>query len=338
MAKTQTARSSRPSRLPTKAAAKAPAKGPSKPAPKAQAKAAPVLKNEPMPRRALGRGLSSLIPPAAASTSTGNGYRTLPIERLTPNASQPRKVFDEAELAELTHSVRTQGVLQPIIVRKLGDTYQIVAGERRWRAATRAGLREVPTIVKDLSDTHALQVALIENIQRSDLDPLEEAQAYRHLIDEHELTHEALAEAVGKNRATISNSMRLLNLPPEILQLLASGKVNAAHVRPLLVLPDTKTMVRLAEDFAGRRVSVREAETRAKQAMAELTKSTRAAKRAKKAMGGHDSVSLTHITDQLQSRLGTKVAIHVKGKKVKLEVSCPNFEVFDDVLEKIMAQ
>jgi ParB family chromosome partitioning protein len=228
-------------------------------------------------------------------------------------------------------------VLQPIIVRKLGDGYEIVAGERRWRAATRAGLREVPTIVKDLSDSHALQVALIENIQRSDLDPLEEAQTYRRLVDDHDLTHEALAEAVGKNRATITNSLRLLNLPQGVLDLLVAGKLTAGHVRPLMTLSDPKVMVRLAEEFAGRKTTVREAETRAKQAMAEITRRTRSNRSAKKAQTGEDNISSANVTEQLQRHLNTKVQVRVKGKKGSIEIFFHNFEALDDILEKILS-
>lgn len=304
--------------------------------PSKTARPKPTASPSPMPRRALGRGLSSLIPPPAAATTTGSGYRTLPIERIKPNKKQPRKMFDEAALAELTHSIRTQGVLQPILVRKLGDDYEIVAGERRWRAATRAGLREVPTVVKELSDSHALQVALIENIQRSDLDPLEEAEAYHRLVQEHKLTHEELAEAVGKNRVTITNSLRLLKMPKAVLQLLVEGKLTASHVRPLIPLDDDKLIIRLAEDFAGRKVSVQQAKDKVAQVLAQQKKSARAKGSAKSAKGGRTE-GVVHIEQQLQSHLNTKVRVLASGNKGTIEIHFHALDALDDILDKIMA-
>lgn len=327
---------------PSKAArAKASSKSPVKPVAKSAAKAAPkavpkaVQEPLPMPRRALGRGLSSLIPPSAAVTSTGSGYRTLPIERLKPNKKQPRKHFDEGALSELTHSIRTQGILQPILVRKLGNDYEIVAGERRWRAATRAGLREVPTVVKELSDSHALQLALIENIQRSDLDPIEEAEAYYRLCNEHKLTHEELAEAVGKNRVTITNSLRLLKMPQAVLTLLMEGKLTASHVRPLMPLEDDKLMVRLAEEFAGRKVSVQQAKERVAQVMAQLKKTFKGRSGASKTTAGK-SEGVRHLEEQLQSYLKTKVVLDFVGTSGEIRIKCPDLTVLDDVVEKIM--
>ena len=289
----------------------------------------------PLPRRALGRGLSSLIPPPAAVTTTGSGYRTLPIERLKPNKKQPRKMFDETALAELTHSIRTQGVLQPILVRKLGDDYEIVAGERRWRAATRAGLREVPTVVKDLSDSHALQVALIENIQRSDLDPIEEAEAYHRLVDEHSLTHEELAEAVGKNRVTITNSLRLLKMPKAVLQLLIEGKLTASHVRPLIPLEDEKLMVRLAEDFAGRKMSVQQVKDKVAQVMAQGKRGGKGKGAAKSAKRPGDGAA--HVEEQLQRYLNTKVRVQASGQKGTIEIHFHSLDSLDDILDKIVS-
>lgn len=313
-----------------------------KPAPKSAAKAMPKVAKEaaPLPRRALGRGLSSLIPPPAAITTTGTGYRTLPIERLKPNKKQPRKIFDETALAELTHSISIQGVLQPILVRKMGDDYEIVAGERRWRAASRAGLREVPTVIKDLSDSHALQIALIENIQRADLDPLEEAEAYHRLTEEHKLTHEELAEAVGKNRTTITNSLRLLKMPKEVLQLLIEGKLTASHVRPLMPLSDEKLMIRLAEDFAGRAVSVLQAKEKVAQVINGLKKSGRSKgsiARTEKS-GGEGA---RHIAEQLQRYLNTKVGLKTIDGRVgrgQIVIDYHTFDALDGILDKIMTR
>jgi ParB family chromosome partitioning protein len=330
------ARPSTASRARTRArAADAPKATParaSKPVPAAQGRGSTAQGKDPGTKRALGRGLASLIPPAAATTTSGTGYRTLGIERLVPNPKQPRKTFEETGLEELASSIRVQGLLQPILVRKLGDKYEIVAGERRWRAAMRAGLREVPTVVKELTDTHALQLALIENIQRRDLDAIEEAQAYQQLVQEHDLTHEELAEALGKSRANISNTMRLLRLPPQVSRLLAEGKLGAGHVRPLLALTDDKLIIKLAEDFARRKVTAREAEALAKRAGSAGKKDQAAERRAEPKADAAASA----IADQLRGYLGAKVELHSRGKKGSIEIHFNSYDELDDLLDRIM--
>lgn len=292
------------------------------------------------PRKALGRGLAALMPGASSVPQSQlpgvqtAGLRMLPIERLKPHPKQPRKHFAAEGIAELADSIKLQGVLQPIIVRREGDDYQIVAGERRWRAATAAGLQEVPTIVKELSDTQTLQIALIENIQRRDLDPIEEADAYRRLITEHALTHDELAEAVGKNRVTITNSLRLLKLPEEVLDMLSAGKLTAGHARALLALSNPKQVLRVAEDLVGRRASVRDAEIKVKQIL-------QASKNLKPVAANDEktvkrSAGVVDIEERLQRALGSKVrVVHNKGRG-HIEIDFHSLDALEDLLDKLM--
>src|SRR5881394_750433 len=213
-------------------------------------------------RQALGKGLSALIPdvpeaPRAASVD-------IDIDRLSPNQYQPRAHVDEARLGELADSIRSNGVIQPIVVRRLGDRFQIIAGERRWRAARLAGLARVPIVVREVpsGDGRALlQLALIENIQREDLNPIEAALAYRRLADDFHLKQEEIAAAVGKDRASVANYLRLLKLPDEIRSEIASGRLSMGHARALLALPDEADQRRTARDVIARNLSVRETES-----------------------------------------------------------------------------
>ncbi len=221
-------------------------------------------------RPALGRGLSALIPdvpapapvrvPASAAAPADRRPTELDIDLLTPNPLQPRHDIAEQGLEELAQSIRSHGVIQPILVRKVGDRHEIIAGERRWRAAQRAGLLRVPVVFKDVPNEKLLEVALIENIQREDLNPIEEAEAYRRLSDEFAMTQEAIASAVGKDRATVANYMRLLRLPAEIHQDLASGALTMGHARALAGLTDDRAQRRVAREIVSRGLSVREAE------------------------------------------------------------------------------
>jgi ParB family chromosome partitioning protein len=219
-------------------------------------------------RPALGRGLSALIPSTPASLSppardrepARPGPAEIDIDLLSPNPRQPRAQWDDARLDELAQSIRSHGVIQPILVRRQGDRTEIIAGERRWRAAQRAGLLKVPVVYRDTPDDQMLELALIENIQRENLNPIEEAQAYRRLADEFHLSQEAIAAAVGKDRATIANYMRLLKLPAEVRNDLASGALTMGHARALITLPDEAAQRRVARDVVARGLSVRETE------------------------------------------------------------------------------
>lgn len=208
----------------------------------------------------LGKGLGLLVGEADAETAGMRPDSVLPIKDIRPNIGQPRKTFREDELAELTDSIRQHGVLQPILVRKQGDGYEIVAGERRYQAAKAAGLTEVPVVIREISDDDVLKLALIENLQRSDLTPLEEARGYRQLIDEKDLTQEELARILSKSRSTITNTLRLLDLPGEVQGLVEDGRITAGHARAILAVPSEDGRVALARKVVEERLSVRQTE------------------------------------------------------------------------------
>lgn len=209
----------------------------------------------------LGRGLGLLVGEADAETAGMRADSTLPLDRIRPNKGQPRRTFDDAELAELADSIRQNGVLQPLLVRDRGDYYEIVAGERRYQAARAAGLDEVPVIIRDVSDDDVFKLALIENLQRSDLSPLEEANGYRQLIREKGLTQEELARILSKSRSTITNTLRLLDLPDEVQELVETGRLTAGHARAILAVPDEEGRIALAKRVVSERLSVRQTES-----------------------------------------------------------------------------
>ena len=283
-------------------------------------------------RPALGRGLSALIPAAAPPPplappreSTQGRPAELDIDLLTPNPRQPRQHMEETALEDLAQSIRSHGVIQPILVRRVGDRNEIVAGERRWRAAQRAGLLKVPVVYRDVPDEQLLEIALIENIQREDLNPIEEAQAYRRLVDELQMSQESIATAVGKDRATISNYMRLLKLPAEVRNDLASGALSMGHARALVTMPDEVSQRRVAREVVSRGLSVRETEAMAKRelnpAIPPLPKrvdpNTRAAE------------------NQLKVALGTRVRIVRKGQGGRIEVDFNNEEELQRLYETL---
>ena len=209
----------------------------------------------------LGRGLGLLVGEADAETAGMRADSTLPLDRIRPNKDQPRRTFDDVELAELADSIRQNGVLQPLLVRDRGDYYEIVAGERRYQAARAAGLDEVPVIIRDISDDDVFKLALIENLQRSDLSPLEEANGYRQLIKEKGLTQEELAKILSKSRSTITNTLRLLDLPEEVQELVETGQLTAGHSRAILAVPDEEGRIALAKRVVSERLSVRQTES-----------------------------------------------------------------------------
>lgn len=214
-------------------------------------------------RSGLGKGLSSLIPPGEAEpgeSDAGAFLRDIPVGDITPNPNQPRVHFDEESLAELTASVQQIGVLQPILVRPTDSGFELIAGERRWRAAGRAGLAMIPAVIRETDDLASVEQALVENLHRQDLTALEEAAAYQQLIEDFELTHEQLADQVGKSRSSITNTLRLLGLPPSIQHLLADGKLSAGHARALLATPDRTLQESLARQAADEGWSVRAVE------------------------------------------------------------------------------
>jgi ParB family transcriptional regulator, chromosome partitioning protein len=270
-------------------------------------------------RPALGRGLSALIPdappppPASSPAPARDASRPLEldIDLLTPNPHQPRTHLDEARLDELAQSIRSNGVIQPVVVRRVGDAYEIVTGERRWRAAQRAGLLKIPIVIREVEDDKLLALALIENIQREDLNCIEEAQAYRRLSDELFLSQEAIASAVGKDRATVANYIRLLRLPAEIRNELASGALTMGHARALLALPDDTAQRRLGREVVARGLSVREAEALVRREVSPRP----AAPEAKRV-----DPNIRAAEDRLKLALGTPTRIVRKGKGGRIEI------------------
>jgi ParB family transcriptional regulator, chromosome partitioning protein len=209
------------------------------------------------PRRGLGRGLGALL---SAVPSDGEALAELPIDGIDPNPRQPRKAFDSAAMDELASSIRASGVIQPVIVRKVADRYQLVAGERRWRAARQAGLSRLPAIVRDVTDAESLEIALVENLMRQDLNPMEEAEAYQRLLADFGWTQDDLAQRVGRDRSTVANSLRLLRLPPEIQDDLRAGRLSMGHARALLALPIPSEQLRLRAQILAHSWSVRATE------------------------------------------------------------------------------
>ena len=209
----------------------------------------------------LGKGLGLLVGEADAETAGMRPDSVLPLAQIRPNKGQPRKLFKPDELAELADSIKQNGVLQPILVRKKGDSYEIVAGERRYQAAREAGLEEVPVIIREISDDDVFKLALIENLQRSDLSPLEEASGYRQLIKEKGLTQEELAKILSKSRSTITNTLRLLDLPEEVQELVDEGRLTAGHARAILAVPSDEGRVALAHKVVSEHLSVRQTES-----------------------------------------------------------------------------
>ena len=259
-------------------------------------------------RPALGRGLSALIPDAPASAP--ERAFDVDIDLLRPNKFQPRTAMDDGRLDDLAKSIKANGIIQPIVVRKVGDGYEIVAGERRWRASQRAGLLKVPVVVRDIPDDRLLAVALIENIQREDLNPIEEAHAYRRLADEFHLTQEQIADSVGKDRSSIANYLRLLKLPHEIRESVASGGLSMGHARALAGIGDEAVLLRLARDVIARQLSVRETEALIRKAAAPAVEKAAPAK----------DVHTRAAEDRLRFALGTRVRIVRKGKAGRIEV------------------
>ena len=266
-------------------------------------------------RPALGKGLSALIPDFPEPT------RSSPVEadidRLEPNNFQPRSHVDDARLQDLAQSIRANGIIQPIVVRRIGDRFQIIAGERRWRAAKVAGLLRVPIVVRDVApgtEQTLLEMALIENIQREDLNPIEEALAYRRLADEFHLKQEEIASAVGKDRASVANFQRLLKLPEEVRTEVASGRLSMGHARALLSLADEADQRRTARDVIARSLSVRETESLVKK-IVEAGKPERLAAEPKPA-----DVHTRAAEDRLKLLLGTRVRIVRQGTRGRIEI------------------
>jgi ParB family chromosome partitioning protein len=261
-------------------------------------------------RPALGRGLSALIPDAPVAPPSSERAREVDTDLLRPNPYQPRTTVGDAGIEDLARSIRANGIIQPIVVRKVDGGYEIVAGERRWRAAQRAALLKVPIVVRDVPDERLLAAALVENVQREDLNPMEQAVAYRRLADELHFTQEQIAEAVGKDRSSIANFLRLLRLPHEVRENVASGTLSMGHARALLGLPDETSQRNLARDVVARQLSVRETEVLVKKA------ATPPSKREEP----HKDVHTRAAEERLRFALGTRTRIVRKGKGGRIEI------------------
>jgi ParB family chromosome partitioning protein len=284
-------------------------------------------------KRALGRGLSALIPQAAPAPAVSNapaepprnGVLKLPIEAIHRDTAQPRRYFDEAKLAELTESIKAQGVLQPVLVRKDGEGYKLIAGERRWRAAQAAGLKEVPALVREVTEAEAFELALVENLQRADLNPIEEAEGYHRLAEEFGLTQEQISQRVGKDRSTVANALRLLALPDDVKAMVADGTLSMGHARALLGVPRLPEMQALAMQVAEQKLSVRDTEKLVQQ------------KRTQKKEGGRppkQSPQVKALVEELQRLLGTKVRLTEKAPgKGTLEVDFFSYDDLDRLLK-----
>ena len=287
-----------------------------------------MMESKALKRPALGRGLGALIP--GGSPSERKGVMNLGIEEIRPDRSQPRRHFDEAHIEELAESIRSKGVLLPLIVRRDGEGYVLVAGERRWRAAQKAGLRELPVMVREVTGKEAFEIALIENIQREDLNPIEEAGAYRRLIEEHGLTQEELAARVGKDRSTIANALRLLRLPEAIQRAVVSGELSMGHARALLAIHDEGDLRKAAEKVIAEALSVRAVES-----LVQRLKSKRQPQRRR---DGHGGAQLRHLVEKLQRKLSVKVQLKDKDGSGTLEIRYGSLAELDRVLAAILGE
>ena len=289
------------------------------------------------PRR-LGRGLEALIAPTPEVSGTGRGgQRAIPIREIRPNPYQPRREFAPAELAELEASLRVSGLIQPITVRPGGSRggYELIAGERRLRAATNLGWTEIPAAVMEVDDRTLLTLALVENLQRADLNPIEEAEGYRRLIDEFELTQQQVSEAVGKDRSTVTNLLRLLSLPPSVRRMLEEGRLSSGHARALLSLGEEGRISELARSAVEEGLSVREVERRAKAEVPERRRGKM------KERGGSDARPQTkaakQLEDQLRRHLQTDVRIALTGaEKGTITLSFYSSEDLERILDLVL--
>lgn len=276
-----------------------------------------------MVKRGLGRGLSALIPGLA---SDQNLVEQVAVEEIKPNPNQPRKNFNEDSFSELVVSIKQHGVVQPVVVRHGDHGYELIAGERRWRAAREAGLKTIPAIIRNSNEVESLELALVENIQREDLNPIEEALAYQRLADICGCTHAELAQKVGKNRATVSNIFRLLQLPEEVKALVLENKLSSGHAKAILICSQPETQIKLAQKIVAEGLSVRQAEQLAKLASIELTKTSK-----QKA-----PLQLKRAARKLSKLLGFKVKAKIVRGKHKLEIEIDSVDRLGQVVEKLL--
>ncbi len=283
-------------------------------------------------RRPLGRGLGALIPEGPPATPSAE--RRVPIAEIRPNPRQPRRFFDEDRIAELAESIRHQGILQPLVVRRVEHGYELIIGERRFRAAQRAGLDRVPVVVKEVTDAESLEMALVENIQREELTPIEEALAYRQLMEEFHLTQEEVANRVGKSRPVVTNLLRVLNLPDEIKEEVDRGNISVGHARTLLVLETADQQVEMARKIMRQGLSVRETET--------LVARTPEGPPYEDSPPSHESARsarpdlyISALEEDLIRALGTKVRLHPRKKGGRIEIEYYSNEELDGLVRRL---
>jgi ParB family chromosome partitioning protein len=288
---------------------------------------------DPQKRRALGRGLDALLPqaPQAPAQYGDKSVFVCPLEKIVPQKGQPRRRFDAAALEELAQSIRDHGLLEPLVVRRIGDgdRFELIAGERRWRALQKAGTREALVVVKDVSPKDAFELALIENVQREDLNPVELAEALDRLVKEHGYTQEALAQRLGKDRTTITNSLRLLRLPPRVRDAVIAGDLSEGHARALLGLPESAKIEDVAEKVIRQHLSVRATEALVRGAQAKKKGDSE-----KKA--GEKSASVKDLETRLMRALGTKVEVRDQGNKGEIAIPYADLDQLDRILDKLM--
>ena len=281
-------------------------------------------------KKGLGKGLDSMIPEkktkAEIKADADNSLVEVKISEIDPNIGQPRKKFDEDELLELAESIKIHGVIQPIIVTKRGKRYEIIAGERRWRASKLAGLTKIPAVIREYTDKEIMEVSLIENIQRQDLNPIEEAVAFKNLIDEYKMKQDDLAERVSKSRSAITNALRLLKLDDKVKAMLAEGLISTGHARALLAIEDKNKQQILATRIFDEKLSVRETEKLVKQILEN--------KESKKEKKSSEKLIYKKLEDSLKSIIGSKVSIKSKDNgKGKIEIDYYSIEELDRITE-----
>lgn len=275
----------------------------------------------PKKERGLGRGLDALF------STENEGYieiTELDTEMIVAREDQPRKAFNKESLQELAGSLTEHGVLQPVLVREKGDRYEIIAGERRWRAAQIAGIRTIPVIIRQLDDSQAGELSLIENLQREDLTPIEEAQAYRLMMERYQYTQEMLSQKIGKSRSHIANTLRILNLPPSILEMIESGQLSAGHARAILSLPGQKEQLAAAREITKKGMSVRDAEKRAK------------TRRVIQEFVFEKPAEVLDLEEKLQKHFGTKAEILTLNKGGKIQITYYSEEELERIMEMLI--
>ncbi len=282
-------------------------------------------------RMALGKGLGALLPEFGQAEPKTLLY--CGIEEIVPNRSQPRKHFDESRIQELAWSIKEKGILEPLIVRRADQGYELIVGERRWRAAQKAGLKEVPVLVKEVEGREALEISLIENLQREDLNPMEAAEAFKHLIEEFDISQEDLSKRMGKDRTTITNTLRLLKLPLEVRNQLLQNRITSGHARAILSLENKEKQKELCALIIKKGLSVREAEAIAKRWSEKPKKSVTPVKKRSDLES-----QLSSLQDSLRKYLGTKVLITQKDKKGKIEIEYYSHEDLKRIVEAILGK